>query len=141
HADAVYEALPAALQPLAKRLFQSVTERTSEEDGSRDIRRPRPLHEIVAAIPDCDWTTLRPIIEAFAADGVNFLTYGPSLHEGSIIAISHEALIRKCDRLQNWVTEEAERAAGYRRWRERAETGTMLPTVELLQAIRWRDGG
>jgi WD40 repeat protein len=139
HADAVYDALPAALQPLARRLFQRITERKSEEGVIVDVRRPQPLQEIAAAIPHCDWTTLVPIVEAFAADGVNFLTYGKSLDERSMIDISHEALIRKWNRLQKWVAEEAERAAGYRRWRELAESGTMLRGVTLLQAIRWRD--
>jgi WD40 repeat protein len=140
HADAVYTKLSLAQQSLAKRLFQSITERKSKEEGSRDVRQPRPLHEIAAAIPNCDWTMLVPIAEAFAADGVNFLTHGSKLDEKSVIDLSHEALIRKWDRLQSWVAEEAERAAGYRRWRDRAESKMMLPTVELLQAIRWRDG-
>lgn len=142
HADAVYTSLPAELQPLAKKLFQSITERTSPEDGSRDVRRPRPLQEIAAAIPLCEWTTLVPIVEAFAADGVNFLTCGSAIRAGSMIDISHEALIRKWDRLQKWVAEEAVRATGYRRLQERALNGSMLLTgIELLQAIRWRKGG
>ena len=158
HADAVFESLKEK-QPLAKKLFQFITERTSPEDGSRDIRRPRSLKEIADVIPGCTWNALVPIVAAFAADGVNFLTCsssddadnridlnpeGPTrkwIGPDSVIDISHEALIRKWDRLQKWVAEEAGRAAGYRRWRDRTATGTYLTSVDLLQAIRWRDGG
>jgi len=159
HADAVCDKLPAELQPLMKKLFQFITERTSPEDGSRDVRRARPLSEIACSIAGCTWTTLAPIVEAFAADGVNFLTYTSSddeenridiSHEDpirrwlgpeSIIDISHEALIRKWDRLQKWVSQEAGRATGYRRWHERAASGALLTGAELTQAVRWRDGG
>lgn len=158
HADAVCDKLLPELQPLTKKLFQFITERTSPEDGSRDVRRARPLSQIACSIADCTWTTLAPIIEAFAADGVNFLTYSSSddeenrvdispedpirrwLGPDSIVDISHEALIRKWDRLQKWVSEEAGRAAGYRRWRERAANEALLTGAELSQAVRWRDG-
>lgn len=156
HADSVYKSLPPELKPLATKLFQLITERTSPEDGSKYVRRPRSLKDIAAAI-GCDWSVLLPIIKvpvppdpvesapppppAFGDEGVNFITYGTELCADSMIDISHEALIRKWDKLKDWVKEEAERAAGYRRWKDRALGGSApLTMIELFQAVRWRDG-
>jgi WD40 repeat protein/energy-coupling factor transporter ATP-binding protein EcfA2 len=140
HADAVYQSLLPKLQPITKKLFQFLTERTSPEAGNRDVRRAREFKEIAVAL-GCETSMLVPIVEAFAEEGVNFLTHGSALDDGSMIEISHEALIRKWDRLKGWVAEEAARAAGYRRWKERAlGRSARLTTSELFQAISWRNG-
>jgi WD40 repeat protein len=157
HADRVYESLPSELKPLTKKLFQFITKRTSPENGSKDVKRVCSLKDIAAAI-GCDWSVLVPIIKvpvplipvepaeaplpAFGDDGVNFIfVHGKELHAGSLIEISHEALIRKWERLKEWVQEEAGRADGYRRWKGRAlSRSARLTKTELSQAVSWRDG-
>jgi WD40 repeat protein len=151
HADAVYERLPDPRKKLAEHLFRLITKRTSPEDGSRDVRRPRSLKKIASHIEGCQWQELLPIVEAFAAERVNFLTHdappGPGTKIGpeTKIDISHEALIRKWELLKGWVDDEAKRAAAYKSLRERAlnhaaNEADLLGKAELARAIEWRKG-
>lgn len=149
HADAVYERLLKRQRKLAEQLFRFITERTSAETGNRDIRRPRSLGQIAAGIDECQWHELVPIVNAFAAEGVNFLTHnapGPDkMGPETKVDISHEALIRKWTLLNGWVGDEAKRAAAYRVWRERAlshaaNEAELLGKGELARATAWRNG-
>jgi hypothetical protein len=68
--------------------------------------------------------------------------HSQSLDAKAIIDISHEALIRQCHQLQDWVADEAEQAGDYRRWRNRAadweKGGELLPGADLSRALKWQ---
>ena len=89
HADRVLAELTAAQQRLAAILFRALTQ--SEGAGGRDVRRPANLAAI-AAIAEVPVGDLTPVIEAFRAPGVNFLTppVPDPLQPDTVIDISHE---------------------------------------------------
>ena len=143
HAEAVLEELAPEQQTLAELLFRCITERAGGDAGGRHIRRPQRLEQIAFACA-CKWQELVPVVEAFAREGVSFLTHGLALDRDTVIDLSHEALIRQWQRLRGWVASEAERAADYDRWRERARQraagGELLHGADLALARPWRDG-
>ena len=143
HADSVLRSLGPEHAMLAEVLFQAITERAGEA-GARDIRHPRKLADISTATGR-EWRGYLPVVEGFAREGVNFLTYVRPLDTDSTIDISHEALIRQWPRLQRWVAAEFERASDYRRWRERAldwtRGGELLAGADLARARDWLAGG
>ncbi|HVQ74009.1 MAG TPA: hypothetical protein VMT79_00565 [Candidatus Binatia bacterium] len=142
HADEVLRSLPSPLQPLVELLFRAVTE--GGGDGEvRYVRRPRTLGQVAGATGHA-WEEFVPVVEAFAREGVNFLSYVRPLDAGSTIDISHEALIRQWPRLLAWAADEVERATDYRRWRNRAlereRGGELLAGADLARAREWLQG-
>jgi WD40 repeat protein len=146
HADAVLDGIaegsPSGAR-LVEVLFRTITERGSPERGGHDTRRPAKVTEI-AGVAGQSWRDVVPVVRAFARDGVNLVVHTQPLDEDSRVDISHEALIRRWHRLQAWVADEAERAAEYRRWRDRATEwkrgGELLTGADLARAIEWRAG-
>jgi hypothetical protein len=98
HADEVLQSSQAAHgvdDAVSEHLFRAVTDIDSE---GRAIRRPQPF-ERLCRITGGSEDVLRPIIDAFRADGVSFLTpyesrASDALTSRDMIDISHEALIR-----------------------------------------------
>jgi hypothetical protein len=104
HAEKVFEELNDQGKRIAESLFRSIT----QVYKGRKIRRPRPVSEILAAA-DCDISQLESVISAFSRAGRSFLvTTTGKLEQGSIVDVSHEALIRQWTRLSGWVDNEAE---------------------------------
>jgi hypothetical protein len=116
HADAVM----ASVAPderrarLVETIFRELTDPNAE--GSA-IRRPRSLLDLAAAAgatPD----ELRPLINAFRAPGVSFLTpYAPvPVTDRTIVDISHEALIRCWRRIapDGWLKREFDDGLAWR---------------------------
>jgi hypothetical protein len=117
HVEEAYAALTEPQQKLAKSLFTTITELTP---ANRKVRRPSTLQEICGnagvSLPE-----MRPVIEPFAAEGRSFLTVNGDLSDaGTIVDISHEALIRQWRRLGDWVEEEGEIRKTLRRLNETA---------------------
>ena len=142
HAEDVFGKLSAGEQVLAETLFRCITLREGTGPDARSTRRPQRLDQI-AAVAECGWRNLEPVVRSFAAEGVNFLHHGEPLGPESVIDISHEALIRQWERLRTWADDEAERAAELRRWRDRAvlrqQGGELLAGADLARAVEWRD--
>ncbi len=142
HADEVFASLSSGEQSAAMLLFRSITVREGAGETARRLRRPQALGEIAKAV-GCPWQTLVPIIQAFAQEGVNFLTHGEPFTPDAVVDISHEALILQWGHLRRWVDEEAESASQYRRWAERSlamAEGDLLTGKELSRAVRWAQG-
>ena len=130
-------------QQVARHLFLAITEQRLVEGGGQTVRRPQSLTRI------SEWAGLEveelcSVVKAFADPTVNFVHYDGDLGSGTVIDISHEALIRQWDRLREWVTEEANRVADYRRLHEKASeysnsrTGAaLLSGVSLARAQEW----
>ncbi len=118
-----------------KILFRALTDSTAEGQA---VRRPQIFGDLIALcrLPEPD---LREIVEAFRAEGASFLTpYAPKpIDHGSMIDISHEALIRCWDRLKDWIKAEAADAETYRALQMQAQDGQRLSGQKLRAAEAW----
>ena len=142
HADEAYYELDERQKQICEKIFKTITEKRSDNDG---IRRPTPLSEI-SQIVDEEIVTLVPIINKFRLDGRALLTprVEIDLAPESVIDISHEALMRVWYRLRNWVQEESESSQIYLNLSEAATnyqkgSGNLWRPPDLLLAIEWRN--
>ena len=116
HADEAYRELgDDRRREIARMLFQRLSEKSEDH---REIRRPTRLDELCAVV-NAGADEVTAIIEVFRRPGRSFLMPPADvpLTAHSAIDISHESLMRVWTRLKNWVEEEAESAAQYRRAR------------------------
>lgn len=142
HADEAFYELDEKQKVICERLFKTITEKRSDNDG---IRRPTPLHEI-AQIVDEEERYLIPIIDKFRVDGRALLTPRAeiSIDSNSVIDISHEALMRVWYRLRNWVQEESESSQIYLSLAEAAKnyqkgSASLWRPPDLQLAVDWRN--
>jgi hypothetical protein len=124
HANIIFDGLAGpqgsaerrrALQLAAKRLFQALSE---VQENGRVTRRPRRFAELMAetGLPETD---LLAVVEAFRAPGHSFLMPPSSvlIDKATVIDVSHEALIRRWDKLKDWLAEEQADASIWDRFR------------------------
>lgn len=142
HADEAFYELEEEQKLICEKLFKTITEKRSDNDG---IRRPTPLHQI-AQIVDEEEATLIPIIEKFRIKGRALLTPREeyAINSSSVIDISHEALMRVWYRLRNWVQEESESAQIYLRLAKAASdyqqgSTSLWRPPDLQLATDWRN--
>jgi len=134
-------------QAIARELFSSITEQRSGDRGGQIVRRPQELQRI-AQRSGRACGDFEPVLEAFGAHDVNFLTFLRPAKPDTVIDISHEALIRHWDRLNGWVAVEARRAGEFRGLRAQAaahaagEVGSaLLSGAALTRALEWWSAG
>ncbi|MBK6266236.1 High-affnity carbon uptake protein Hat/HatR [Marivirga sp. S37H4] len=142
HADEAFYELNEEQKLICEKIFKTITEKRSDNDG---IRRPTPLNDI-AQIVDEEESTLVPIIEKFRIKGRALLTPRENqvINSNSVIDISHEALMRVWYRLRNWVQEESESSQIYIRLAIAAKkyqqgNGNLWRPPDLQLAIVWRN--
>jgi PQQ-dependent catabolism-associated CXXCW motif protein len=142
HADRVLATLSGGQRRIAERLFRALTE--SQGTDHRAVRRPVQLEQ-AAAIADVSAAELAPIVEAFRAPGVHFLTPArpAELKPETIVDITHESLIRQWGQLREWVAEEHQSAETYRSIERGAKQwlgrrGNLLSKLDLAVARKWR---
>jgi energy-coupling factor transporter ATP-binding protein EcfA2 len=143
HANEAFEELNDEQQRNCEFLFKAITEKRG--GGSYGIRRPTQLHEI-AAIANTSEEKIIQVIEKFRDPGRSLLTpqYGVTLHSNSIVDISHESIMRIWNRLKNWVNDEADAVAMYKRLAEAADmfqqgkTSLWRPP-DLQLALNWKE--
>jgi WD40 repeat protein/energy-coupling factor transporter ATP-binding protein EcfA2 len=141
HAEEAYDELRPDEQPIAEKLFKALTDK---ETDLRGVRRPVPLSEI-CALTGASVAAVAAVVERFRAEGRTFLMppTGTPLHEGSILDISHESLMRVWKRLSDWAGDEARSGQTYltlARAAERHAAGTaaLWRDPELQNALSWR---
>lgn len=143
HADEAYQELGDNRRlEIARMLFQRLSEKSEDH---REIRRPTRLEELCAVV-NAGADEVEGVIEVFRRPGRSFLMPPADvpLTARSAIDISHESLMRVWTRLRNWVDEEAESAAQYRRLAQSAaleakgEAGPMTDP-ELSITLGWRN--
>lgn len=142
HAEEAYGEIDSERdQQITKKLFQALTDTTSDPRG---IRRPTSLF-MLSAIAEVDVEALKSVIERFRLAGRTFLMPPPGteLQAGSVIDISHESLMRNWERLIGWAKEESEAAAVYLNLgtaaaRYQEGTGGLLRDPELGIGVQWR---
>jgi hypothetical protein len=153
HADEVLATLTPEQQLDAEWLFRAITDQRSAEAGGQMVRRPQSLQRI-GVWSSRPWEAFIPVLKAFAAPHVNFLTYPgqpdePVQGASAVVDISHEALMRQWDTLKNWIAREAEAGQTYRELRARARrTGdeaekrrNLLYGADLDSALKWSQEG
>src|SRR5258708_5153585 len=141
HAEDAFQALPDdRSREIAKRLFQTITEKQPDQP---ETRRPTVLEEI-CAIAGTNHEELIAVIDRFRAPECSFFMPPDTeeLHSGSVIDISHESLIRQWSALRQWVTEESESRVIYGRVLDAArrfEAGqaNLWRNPELQIAVEW----
>jgi tetratricopeptide (TPR) repeat protein len=142
HADEAYDELPDERHRLvAEKLFKALTEKGVD---NLEIRRPITVQEI-CEIANATQAEVVTVIEAFRQPGRSFLMppYTVPLTNETLIDISHESLIRRWTRLDEWTKEEATSARNYRWLAETAvlnSEGDPSPLVNpMLQLmLNWR---
>ncbi|PSN14258.1 hypothetical protein C7293_12365 [filamentous cyanobacterium CCT1] len=141
HADQIYEGLPdERSRRIAEILFRCLTTRGVD---NRDIRRPTQLAEI-CAVAHASEAEVIAVIDQFRAPRRSFLMppLQASLHDQTIIDISHESLMRNWGRLKTWVTLEEQSAQIYKRLAKTAELHARgeagyLRDPELTIGLTW----
>ncbi len=118
HADTIMQSVAPddRRAKIVETVFRELTDVNAE--GSA-IRRPRSFQNL-AAIAGARPDELRPILDAFRAPGVSFLTpYAPApISETTIVDISHEALIRCWRKIEagqdGWLKQEFDDGLAWR---------------------------
>jgi WD40 repeat protein/energy-coupling factor transporter ATP-binding protein EcfA2 len=157
HAELIYGALSDGQKKIAQVLFRCLSERDTSGTGEsrRDIRRPTKLIDVArvagklkeAEQPPPELMDLvRSVVDRFREPDVCFLT--PPLHVDlepeTYIDVSHESILRRWGRLQEWLGEEARAAEFYRRLLDTArlkQEGRAEPwgRPELSASNDWKD--
>ncbi len=142
HANEAYEELNPRGKEICRIMFQTITEKGSDNKG---FRRPEGI-ESIKTIAGCTEEELFEVVEKFRIPSRSFLSPRPDipLTEESIIDISHESLIHLWDRLREWVDDEASSVQMYLRLSEASamyQQGkvSLLRPPDLQMAINWRD--
>jgi hypothetical protein len=147
HADEILAeatARTAAASTTAKRLFCLL----SELDDSRAVRRLTRVSEVMA-VAEQPLDEISRIADAFRAPGRSLLLppADRQLSPETVLDVSHEALFRQWDVLQEWLREETHSVSVFReilrrarRWsRGEADPAGLWDPQELDRALLWRE--
>jgi WD40 repeat protein len=141
HANEAYEELSEDGKRVCKSIFKCLTEKGSDNKGTR---HPATVHYLaeIAKVPDA---SVIEVVERFRAKGRSFLTpvEGTPIDSETVIDISHESLMRIWDKLKTWVDEEFSSVQMYLRLTEASsqfqlgKTGLWRPP-DLHLALNWK---
>ena len=140
HANEVAASIPADHADVIDSVFRGLVTGRTVADA---VRRPTRFDELVA-LAGGRTESVRAVIDAFRAPGVNFLTPGPGelIDDDDFIDISHESLIRQWRRLSECLDEEAKSAEYWsqlllRAERHQAGRGGLLAGLDLDNQVAW----
>ena len=146
--DEIEDAFGETGVTLTRGLFRQLTERRDDSAG-QDVRRPIQFDALARAVEletEEDQATLRAIVETFHRADVGFVRIVPDsgvIGDESVIDIVHECLIRKWDRLQEWVMVEWESAKNLRdlagTYAVRGGSEQLLDVDSTHYYAKWRD--
>lgn len=132
HAEAVFsEVEKEGLARVCEKMFKALTDKSTDPRG---IRRPIEFGEL-CAIADATPDEVTRVVDAFRESSRSFLMppVPEELKPAKMIDISHESLMRVWERLREWVEDESQSAAMYRRLSESAKL------YAAGKAGQWRD--
>lgn len=142
HLDEIYDSLDSRQKVICERMFKTITAKNDEQYG---FRKPASLGTI-ARIAQCTVEEAAEVVETFRKPGRSFLfpSAAVALNQHSMVALSHESLIRNWERLSVWVAEEAESIKMYIRLSEASalyQQGRteLLKPPELQIALKWKE--
>ena len=124
-------------QRIAQRLFRCLSDRSPQGQLNRRLTTVQEVADVADERPD----EVIAVVEVFRQPGVHFLVTSPegALTAATNIDVSHESLLRQWGMLQEWIAEEAEAAAGYRRLMDAVEEEDVITGVRLDRAVEWRE--
>ncbi|MGH6767580.1 MAG: tetratricopeptide repeat protein [Xanthobacteraceae bacterium] len=139
HANQIFEELGKARWPVVEWIFRALTAGSTIADA---VRRPTRFDDLVSACGG-DEASVRAVVDAFRAPGVNFLVpeydgRNPIISPDTYVDISHESLIRQWKKLSEWLEAEGRAAQQWRRLIDRYGTGELLRGRELANLVAWR---
>jgi hypothetical protein len=140
HANEAFGELEDDDKDIARRMFQCLTEK---ETDNRKVRRATDVATL-AKVVGVTVERIKAVIETFRKDGRSFLMPATALNDDSRIDISHESLIRRWDRLAQWVEEEADSATIYRRLQQTAvlheqRRAGLWGDPDLAESLTWKE--
>jgi WD40 repeat protein len=140
--DGIYKGLSPEARKIAETLFRNLSKRDLEQ---RDIRRPVRL-KAAAELAGADTGAVRAVVEAFRRDGRNFIVASPNPDDPDdpLLDVCHESLLRQWKTLKDWLADEAESAAMYRRLEDAAlrrevGEGGLWRGLDLANALAWKE--
>jgi energy-coupling factor transporter ATP-binding protein EcfA2 len=141
-AQRLYERLDEGDRALARRMFLGLVQLG---EGSEDTRRRVLVSELIACSSEDDH--LEIIIEQFAAPGVRFISVSLNQQHQETLEVTHEALIRHWNQLQDWLKESREALRQKRKieqlaqdWQESGQSkGYLLQGRPLRDAKEFQD--
>ncbi|MBN1159567.1 MAG: hypothetical protein JXA61_09315 [Bacteroidales bacterium] len=141
HANEAYDELSEEGKSICKVLFKCLTEKGSDNKGTRHPATVKHIAEIAQVSED----NIIEVVNKFRAKGRSFLTpvEGIPIDGDTVIDISHESLMRIWDKLKVWVEEEFSSVQMYLRLTEASslyqigKTGLWRPP-DLHLALNWR---
>jgi tetratricopeptide (TPR) repeat protein len=146
HADAIIDKAAPDIprRKAVEQLFCALTDINAEGQA---IRRSQEFRDLVA-VAGVDVDTLRTMIDALRAEGASFLTpYSPAaIEDGTIIDISHEALIRCWQRIADpstgWLKQEFDdgllwRSLAFEAKRFEKNRKHILPAATIEERQKW----
>jgi WD40 repeat protein len=141
HGSELLNSLPQSHLPIAKRIFQRVTELGGRDRDRRRLTRLSELCQVCA--PSASEADVRSVFAHFSGPGSDFLT-SPDRQTSPdpLVDITHESLIRQWTELNSWAREEAEWGEWYGRVEDRLHTGgAYLAGAELETALKAKSDG
>lgn len=143
HAEEIFNELsPGREQKICELIFKTLTDKAADVRG---IRRPTSIKDL-SELADAKPEEIKRIVERFRTEGRTFLMPPTAieLKEGSIIDISHEALMRIWEKLIKWADEEAKSGSIYLELsrdanREKAGDIGLWEDPELGNALKWSE--
>jgi hypothetical protein len=146
HANEAFADLDRGQQRIAELMFRRLCERG---EGGTDGRRPTPVGEIqaicAAALAETSLSDVMAVANVLRESRYGFLTPAEPelLDAGTVLDITHESLIRRWDRLDDWSEKETESAREYRYLEQAAqrwpEQGALWGTPDLETALKWKE--
>ena len=140
HANEAYDELNEEGKNICKSLFKCLTEKGTDNKGTRHPATVKYIAEIAQVSDD----KVIEVINKFRAKGRSFLTPVEGNIDGdTVIDISHESLMRIWDKLKLWVEEEFSSVQMYLRLAEAStlyqigKTGLWRPP-DLQLAVNWK---
>ena len=142
HLEEAWQSLDPTQQQIARRLFLCLSER--DEVGL--TRRIATVDEI-ASVSQADPIAVIEVVKVFQERERNFIISSPlgQIAADSSLDISHEALLRRWSRLQQWLDDEERSVSEYRRVADaaslwKAGKADLLSGRELARAQEWKKG-
>jgi hypothetical protein len=142
HAERAFAELTTERQKrICEVVFQALTDKGSD---ARGVRRPTDFATL-CAIANASPDEVAAVLDVFRKPSRSFLMppYLETLEPGTVIDISHESLMRVWKRLREWVENEAESAAQFRRLAQNAAlhakgAAGLMTDPELSLMLEWQ---
>lgn len=145
HAESVYNNIRESWEKdITEKIFRALIN-VEQDDSGRSTRRPTKLSEIFL-LTEAREDDVIGIIDKFRAQNFSFLMPLPKvrLKPEVVIDITHESIMRKWERLKEWINDEVKSAQMYQRLSKASELyqegkAALWKNPELQVALKWQE--